>query len=72
MPPSDLGFPGDEPPPVAVRVTTLIGEGAYEGLSAMIVNRNVSSTEELEGFIFEGALPPIPDPIDPNSPGYAE
>lgn len=66
------GYPDEESPMAAVGLMTLTGEGAYEGLSAMIVNKYVSGTSALEGYIFEGTLPPTPDPVDPDSPQYAE
>jgi hypothetical protein len=51
----------------------LTGEGAYEGLSAMLVRETVRADPEsedhdhilLKGYIFEGELPPMPDPIEP-------
>jgi hypothetical protein len=66
------GYPTGEFPPVGITVMTLTGEGAYEGLSAMIANKLEDGASALEGYIFEGALPPIPDPVDPNSPQYAD
>ena len=50
----------------------LTGEGAYEGLSAMLVEVVLEAYEGddetiWEGYIFEGGLPPMPDPIEPPS-----
>ena len=48
----------------------LTGEGAYEGLGAMLVE-GVSEAPDgdddtiWEGYIFEGELPSMPDPIEP-------
>lgn len=59
----------DEPPRLLIYgLMALTGEGVYEGLSAMIANTWKGSTPALEGYIFEGDLPPMPDPIDPNTP----
>jgi hypothetical protein len=66
------GYPDGASPMAAVGLMTLTGEGAYEGLSAMIANKLEDGASALEGYIFEGALPPIPDPVDPNSPQYAD
>jgi hypothetical protein len=38
-----------------------IGEGAYEGHVAVLI----CDTEGCEGMIFEGELPPMPDPVEP-------
>jgi hypothetical protein len=48
----------------------LTGEGAYEGLSAMLVEvvlEAYTGDDEtiLEGYIFEGGLPPLPDSVEP-------
>lgn len=63
-----LGFPTEEPPPVTFGLMTLTGEGAYEGLSAMIADTWKDGTPAFEGYIFEGALPPVPDPVEANPP----
>jgi hypothetical protein len=39
----------------------LTGEGAYEGLSAVLQGDPTG----LDGYIFEGELPPMPDPPEP-------
>jgi hypothetical protein len=54
----------------AFALLVLTGEGAYEGLSAMLVEvvlEAYTGDDEtiLEGYIFEGGLPPLPDPIAP-------
>ncbi|MEX1345471.1 MAG: hypothetical protein AB1Z63_12445 [Candidatus Limnocylindrales bacterium] len=46
------------------------GEGAYEGLSAMIARGDVvdeagNTGTECSGYIFESELPPMPDPVEP-------
>jgi len=62
-----------ESPPMVFEWMAFSGEGAYEGLSAMIVNKYLTGVQgELEGYIFEGAWPPIPDPVGPNFPRYEE
>ena len=38
-----------------------IGEGAYEGHVAVLI----CDTEGCEGMIFEGELPPVPEPVEP-------
>ena len=38
-----------------------VGEGAYEGLIAIMF----CDTAGCEGQIFEGEMPPMPDPLDP-------
>ena len=44
------------------------GEGAYEGLSALLVGVVTDTGETLyEGFLFEGGLPPMPDPVEPTA-----
>lgn len=44
----------------------LTGEGAYEGLSAMFAQDNSGwPTVRFDGWIFEGDLPPMPDPVEP-------
>ena len=47
----------------------LTGEGAYDGLTAMLVDISLEAPEPddetiWEGYIFEGGLPPMPDPIE--------
>ena len=52
----------------------LTGEGAYEGLAAMLVRETVTGDPDkdeidhtlMKGYIFEGELPPMPDPIVPS------
>jgi hypothetical protein len=54
-------------------LVALSGEGAYEGLSAMFVREMVRADpdsggndhEWFNGFIFEGELPSMPDPVEP-------
>lgn len=51
------------------RMTLLTGEGAYEGLTAMLQRRyepdDTSFTHPVfEGDIVEGELPPMPDPSE--------
>ena len=48
----------------------LVGEGAYDGLYAIIdrhdsVLANEHPMRQFAGFIFEGELTPMPDPVEP-------
>ncbi len=50
----------------------LTGEGVYEGLSTMLVEVVPEAPEgddEIiwEGYIFEGGLPPMPNPVEPSA-----
>jgi hypothetical protein len=51
------------------RMMLLTGEGAYEGLSAMLQRQHevvtMGSSPVFEGYIFEGELPPMPEPLYP-------
>ena len=51
------------------RMMLLSGEGAYEGLSAMLQRQyeviTTASRPVFEGYIFEGELPPMPEPLEP-------
>ena len=50
------------------KVMVLDGEDAYEGLHAAIVvtiDEGVSPMPSYEGFIYEGEMPPLPDPVEP-------
>ena len=51
------------------RMMLLSGEGAYEGLSAMLQRQHevitTGSQPVFEGYIFEGELPPMPEPLEP-------
>lgn len=49
---------------------TLAGEGAYEGLSAVLlltvdVGDWLAGDYAYEGYIYEGTPPPFPDPLEP-------
>ena len=50
------------------RMMLLSGEGAYEGLSAMLQRQHEvitsASRPVFEGYIFEGELPPMPEPLE--------
>jgi hypothetical protein len=54
-------------------MVSLSGEGAYEGLSAMLVREIVRADpdsdendhEWFSGYVFEGDLPSMPNPIEP-------
>ena len=51
---------------------SLSGEGAYEGLSAVLLlvmdaSDWISGDYVLEGYIYEGAPPPAPLPLEPGS-----
>jgi hypothetical protein len=65
-------------PESAVGLYVLAGEGVYDGLWAMLVGSLVvdadgnlvidadnQATSVYEGYVFESALPPMPDPIEP-------
>ncbi len=50
------------------KIMVLDGEGAYEGLHAVIVttiDEGVSPMPSYEGFIYEGEAPSLPDPVEP-------
>ena len=51
------------------RMMLLSGEGAYEGLSAMLQRQHevitTASRPVFEGYIFAGELPPMPEPLEP-------
>ena len=66
---------GEETPEALIlqpRLMLLTGEGAYEGLSAMLQRQyeviTTGSNPVFEGYIFEGALPPMPEPLEPLEP----
>ncbi len=40
-----------------------VGEGAYEGLIAVLQ----CTSDGCEGQIFEGEMPPVPDPVEPSA-----
>jgi hypothetical protein len=40
----------------------LVGEGGYEGLFAVL---NCGTATGCDGYIFEGQMPPPPDPVEP-------
>ena len=43
----------------------LTGTDSYEGLSALLNSRGVSTySHEVDGFVFPGALPAYPDPVE--------
>ena len=63
---SFYGYPDEESLMAGVELMTLTGEGAYEGLSAMIASAWMEGTPAFEGFIYEGELPPVPDPVESN------
>ena len=46
----------------SVDMLELSGEGAYEGLSALLIEDGVHEPHTLRGAIVEGGLPPFPDP----------
>ncbi|MFO7531048.1 MAG: hypothetical protein R6W93_01215 [Candidatus Limnocylindrales bacterium] len=42
---------------------TCVGDGAYEGLSAVLVSELAAdSSEEFVGLVFSGGMPPVPEP----------
>ena len=54
------------------RMMLLTGGGAYEGLTAMLQRRYESDDTTFtypvfEGYIFDGELPPMPDPVEPSA-----
>ena len=48
---------------------TLTGHGAYEGLFATILGGDAEAGAQYlyEGMIFEGEMPPMPDPLEPSA-----
>jgi hypothetical protein len=51
-------------------LSVLTGQGAYEGLTAVIVTmapEDATSSATYKGFIFEGEMPPVPDPVEPSA-----
>jgi len=51
-------------------LSVLTGHGAHAGLSAVIVTmapEDPTSSAEYKGLIFEGELPPMPDPVEPSA-----
>ena len=49
-------------------LSVLTGHGAHAGLSAVIVTmapEDPTSSAEYKGLIFEGEMPPMPDPLEP-------
>ncbi len=67
---SPEAMPSESFGPMGVELATLSGEGAYEGLSAILV-LYVDVTDwgageyVFEGYIYEGEPPPVLDPIEP-------
>lgn len=53
------------------RMMLLEGDGAYEGLTAMLQRRwevgDPNHYATVKGYIFEGGLPPMPQPLEPAS-----
>ena len=55
---------------MGAEMITLSGEDAYAGLSAMLLlyvdaEARGRGNYALEGFIYDGEPPPVPDPIEP-------
>ena len=53
-------------------VATITGHGAYEGLCAVITERQSRDASAmvdkvLEGGIFRGDMPPVPEPLEPSA-----
>ncbi len=62
LPTINIQWPGEENLGV---VGVLVGEGAYDGLIAVfdnVIDPEAGGTFDLHGFIFEGGLPPAPEP----------
>lgn len=58
--------PGKKSEETWAELLKLVGEGDYEGLSATLTFTGDGDVPgPYEGFIFEGDLPPMPDPIEP-------
>ena len=53
---------------------TLTGHGAYEGLFATILGGDAEAGAQYlyEGMIFEGEMPPMPDPLEPSAESPAQ
>jgi hypothetical protein len=70
---AEYGLGDSSPAGVTIepRMMLLTGEGDYEGLSAVLQRQRhvVTSTDPsrpvFEGYIFEGDLPPMPEPLEP-------
>jgi hypothetical protein len=60
---------GELPPPDNIQFYTFIGEGAYEGLTAVVQETwfpgGVDGLVQFDGSIFEGDLPDAPEPWVP-------
>jgi hypothetical protein len=50
---------------VEVGTWVLTGHGVYEGLSALLTTTEDTSEVSVEGFIFPGLFPPVPEPLEP-------
>ena len=51
-------------------LSVLTGHGDHAGLSAVIVTmapEDPTSSAAYKGFIFEGEMPPMPDPVEPSA-----
>ena len=42
----------------------LVGEGAYDGLSAVFKREFAEGQWTFEGYILDGSVPPFPDPYE--------
>ena len=49
----------------ASEVGVFDGEGAYEGLTAVLAIQTdpIAGTWDLHGYILDGGLPPVPEPV---------
>lgn len=66
---ADRDTPGDEETVLGdVLQRLLVGEGEYEGLVALVVDTaSGPGSFTIEGVIFDGDLPPAPEPFSPDS-----
>ncbi len=48
--------------PLTGKTATCVGQGGYEGLSALLVIDEADSSHPFSGLIFSGAFPPLPEP----------
>ena len=44
------------------KTATCVGQGGYEGLSAILIEDEADSSHPFSGLIFSGGFPPVPEP----------
>ena len=60
------GYQTAEDPYPGLQQTQLTGGGAYEGLSALLYHRGEGGLDVLEGLVFIGEFPPLPEALEPS------